>query len=436
MDNPDRREFIKQTSLGVAGAATASFANRVHGAVENSEIRVGLIGCGGRGPQAAEDFNAQPGVRVTHVCDVDKRRLASAADRLNIPDSRSVGDMRQIFDDPKVEAVYIATPDHWHAPAGILACDAGKHVYVEKSCSHNLREGRLFVEAARRNNRVVQHGTQVRSTQMHIEAIKLLHEGIIGDVLVCKAWNVQRRGSIGHQQPTTPPPELDYENWVGPAPMEDYQQNCVSGWHWRYNYGTGGIGNDGIHDIEYARWGLGVKTHPTTISAVGGKYFFDDDQQFPDTHQVSFEYPGVGTPGSPRLLIYEQRLWSTNLPSVYNCDSGVEYYGTEGRMFLSRRGKIQILGERNQRKDIDIETASQDTKAHVADFVNAIREDRRPNADIEIGHLTSSLCHLGNLSARLGRSIKFDPQAEQVVGDEGANQQLGREYRDHWATPI
>ena len=436
MDRHDsnRRDFMKLASIGVAGAATSSLAN--HGlAAATSQVRLGLIGCGGRGTSVAEDYNKQPGVMVTHVCDVHQGRRADAARKLHIAEGHAVSDLRRILDSPEVDAVYIATPDHWHAPAAILACEAGKHVYVEKPCSHNVREGRMLIQAARRNDRVVQHGTQVRSTPMCIEAIDMLRDGIIGDVIVCKAWNIQKRKNIGHGKPTKPPAELDYDTWIGPAPMEPYRENCVDGWHWRYSFGTGGIGNDGIHDIDYARWGLGVSTHPAKISAAGGKYFFDDDQQFPDTHQVNFEYPGDGKPGSQRLFIFEQRLWSTNYPSVYNVDSGVEYYGTKGRMFLSRRGKIQVLDARNRRKDIAIETMGQDTSAHVADFIDAIRNNRRPNCDIEIGHLTASLCHLGNLAVRLGRSIQFNPKTEQVIGDDEANRLMGREYRDHWGTP-
>lgn len=425
---------MKLASVGVAGAATSSLANQSRAAA-TSQVRVGLIGCGGRGTGVAEDYNKQPGVRVTHVCDVHQGRLAAAARKLGIAEGHAVSDLRRILDSKEVDAVYIATPDHWHAPAAMLACEAGKHVYVEKPCSHNVREGRMLIQAARRNDRVVQHGTQVRSTPMCIEAIDMLRDGIIGDVMVCKAWNIQKRQNIGHGKPTRPPTELDYDTWIGPAPMEPYRENCMDGWHWRYSFGTGGIGNDGIHDIDYARWGLGVSTHPAKISAAGGKYFFDDDQQFPDTHQVNFEYPGDGKPGSQRLLIFEQRLWSTNYPSVYNVDSGVEYYGTQGRMFLSRRGKIQILDGRNRRKDISIETMGQDTTAHVADFIDAIRNGRRPNCDIEIGHLTATLCHLGNLAVRLGRGIEFDSETEQVLGDDTANRLLGREYRDHWAAP-
>ena len=438
MDNSTRRDFIQQTSLGVASAAALSLAPGAARAQQSSasaQVNVGLIGCGGRGPGVAEDYNKQRNVKVTYVCDVHEGRLADAADKLGVPSGRAVSDMRRMLDDPDLDAVYIAAPDHWHAPAAILACEAGKHVYVEKPCSHNVREGRMLIDAARRNNRVVQHGTQVRSTPMFLEAIEMLRDGAIGDVLISRCWNVQKRKNIGFGKPSDPPPELNYEDWVGPAEMDPYQENCMEGWHFRYNYGTGGIGNDGIHDVDYARWGLGVETHPSRISSGGGKYFFDDDQQFPDTQMVSFEYPGDGTPGNKRMLIYEQKLWSTNFPSVYNCDSGVEYYGTKGRLFLSRRGKIQLLDARNKRQKTNIETMGQDTEAHIADFIDAIRNDRRPNCDIEIGHLTASLCHLGNLSTRLGRTLNFDPKAEQVIGDEEANAMLAREYRDHWGAP-
>jgi predicted dehydrogenase len=330
--------------------------------------------------------------------------------------------------------VVIATPDHWHSPAAILACQAGKHVYVEKPISHNIREGRLLIEASQRNKSLVQHGTQVRSPAMMIEAMKLLRSGVIGDVLVAKCWNVQRRGSIGHQQPGTPPTGLDYDTWIGPAPKVAYQKNrCHDGWHWWYDFGTGDMGNDGIHDVDYTRWGLGVTAHPSKISASGGKFFFDDDQQFPDTQQVSFEYSGEGRPGSKRRLIYEQRLWSTNYPR--NTDSGAEFYGTKGQMYLSRRGKLEIRGERNAPVEVKVELQSQDDAAHVRNFCDAIRGGAKLNADATIGHLTASLCHLGNIATRLGRSLVFDPQSEQFVDDKEASALVGRVYRNHWGTP-
>jgi len=426
----NRRTFLQ---LSAASLAASSFSGTARGD-GSGKLAVGLIGCGGRGMYLQEVFNDVDDVEVTYVCDADQGRLAAAARQVSGGSARPVKDMRTILDDKNVDAVIVATPDHWHSPAAILACQAGKHVYVEKPCSHNLREGRMLVEAARENNCVVQHGTQVRSTSTMIEAIEMLKDGVIGTVMVSKAWNIQRRGNIGHQSPGDPPGTLDYDLWVGPATMIPYQQNRVqSGWHWWYHFGTGDMGNDGVHDIDYARWGLGVTTHPSRVAAVGGKFFFDDDQQFPDTQQVAFEYPGDGKVGQKRMLIYEQRLWSTNYP--YNVDSGVEFYGTEGQMFLSRRGKVQILGDRNKKIAEDLPRVEQDAPAHVRDFVDAVRQGRASNAEIGIGHLTSSLCHLGNVATRLGRGFSLDPVSEQVLDDEEANRLMGRSYREHWGTP-
>jgi predicted dehydrogenase len=205
------------------------------------------------------------------------------------------------------------------------------------------------------------------------------------------------------------------------------------GWHWWYHFGTGDMGNDGVHDIDYARWGLGVETHPSLVSAVGGKFVWDDDQEFPDTQQVAFEYPGDGKPGSRRMLVYEQRLWSTNYPS--NVDSGVEFYGASGQMFLSRRGKIAVWNERNERVDVNVKPEGQNETSHVANFLAAIRGNEPLTAEIEIGHLSASLCHLGNIATRLGRSLRFDPALEQVVNDAEAQRLVGREYRAHWGRP-
>jgi predicted dehydrogenase len=269
---------------------------------------------------------------------------------------------------------------------------------------------------------------------MMIDAVKLLHQGVIGDVKICKAWNIQKRGSIGKRQPSSPPATLDYDNWVGPAEFIPYQANRTpSGWHWWYHFGTGDMGNDGVHDIDYARWGLGVETHPSLVTATGGKFFFDDDQQFPDTQLVSFQYPGNGRTGDQKILVYEQRLWSTNYP--HNVDSGVEFYGTRGQMFLSRRGKIAVYDNRNQRIQVDVTPEAQNAEKHVANFLHCVRTNTIPNGDIALGHLTTSLCHLGNVATRLGRSFEFDPKSEQVVEDTEANQLMSRTYRNHWGRP-
>lgn len=430
-----RRTFLKTASAGLAAAAlsAAPARSQPRGAAAG-KLTVGLIGCGGRGVHDAGLFAGFPNVEIAYVCDPDESRLGSAAQRFGVPSQRAVGDLRRLLDDKSLDAVIVGTPDHWHSIAAIMACQAGKHVYVEKPISHNIREGRLLVEAAQQNKVRVQHGTQSRSTRMMIEAVELLRTGAIGPVLVAKCWNIQKRGSIGRGQDTSPPPGFDYDTWVGPATMIPYRTNRVHNrWTWWYHFGTGDMGNDGVHDIDYTRWGLGVDVHPTRIVGLGGKYFQDDDQEFPDTQQVTFEYPGDGKPGSRKMLIYEQRLWDTNYP--HNVDSGAEFHGPDGKLFLSRRGKIQLFDAQNRARPLKIEPQPQDDKAHVGNLIAAIRDGEPLNADPLVGHLSTSLCHLGNIATRLGRSLEFDGDKEQIVGDDEANALVRRDYRDHWGRP-
>src|SRR5436190_1068588 len=304
MSLSNRRTFLQASSTAAAAAALGAVASRSSFAgAPSDKVRVGLIGCGGRGKHDAGLFQSSPNVEIAYVWDCDQGRLAESAKLFGVPST-----------------------------------------------------------------------------------------GVISDI--------QKRGSIGRGQDTSPPAGFDYESWVGPATMVPYRTNRVHNrWTWWYHFGTGDMGNDGVHDIDYTRWGLGVETHPSKIVALGGKYFFDDDQQFPDTQQVTFEYPGDGKAGSQRLLIYEQRLWSTSYP--YNVDSGAEFYGTDGQMFLSRRGKVEIRNGRNVKVDVDIKPEPQNDVAHVRNFCEAIRGGAKLNADALTGHLTSSLCHLGNIATRL-----------------------------------
>jgi predicted dehydrogenase len=432
MAKSNRRDFLQQTGIGIASATAISWAGTAKAAGANERLRVALIGCGGRGRYDAGVFAERPDVELAYIADPDNNRLAEAAKLF--AGAKPVDDFRRILDDKSVDAVINATPVHWHGPGTILACDAGKHVYVEKPCSHNIREGRLMIEAARRNKRVVQHGTQVRSTSTIAEGVRLLRDGIIGDVLVARCWNIQRRPGTGPGTPADPPEGLNYDMWLGPVPFVPYHDTYFSGWNWQKRFGTGEIGNDGIHDIDYTRWGLGVETHPSFIAAVGGRYIYDNGAEFPDTQQVCYEYPADSTFGKKRMLMYEERLWSTNYP--HNCDSGAEFYGTAGQMFLSRRGKIEVLSDRNERKRIDVPQKEQDTPDHVANFIDAIRNDRRSSADIEIGHLSTSLCHLGNIAIQTGQALRFDPQKEHFIDCDEANALLARSYREgHWAAP-
>jgi predicted dehydrogenase len=435
MAQVSRRSFTQ--SVTAAGAATAFTAATSSASAQsaNDKVTVALIGCGGRGTGVASEFRQLPNVELAYLCEPDESRQASAAKAFKLPADRIVSDMRKIFDNKSIDAVIVATPDHWHAPAAILACNAGKHVYVEKPCSHNVREGRLLVEAARKNKVVVQHGTQSRSMRIVADAIQMLREGMIGDVLVAKAWNVQRRGNIGKQQPSAAPP--GYDLWVGPAPMIPFQGNRYHyHWHWWRHFGTGDIGNDGVHEIDYARWGLGVETQPSKIVGLGGKYFFDDDQEFPDTATVVFEYPGDGSVGKRRQLIFEMRIWSSNYPQ--NVDNCVEFYGTRGSLLVSKRGKVELRDDKNQLvKNAQPKTPFElKFDHHQRDFVEAIRDGHAPNAEIELGHLSSSLAHLANVAVRTGKSLDFDPVKEQITNDAEANNLLSRSYREgHWAAP-
>lgn len=432
-----RRGFLQQASLGAAtAAAAAQWAVHVSAADTPRKTVVALIGCGGRGTGVASTFARQPDVEVAYACDVEAARAESAAQKLGAiagPAPRTIADLREVLKDERVQAVIVATPDHWHGPATLLALEAGKHVYVEKPCSHNIREGRLMIEAARRHKLVVQTGTQSRSGPHVHEAMKRLRDGAIGDVLVAKAWNSQKRRDIGHGAASEPPNGFDFDTWQGPAPRRPYQANLHRyGWHWVFDYGTGDMGNDGVHDIDLARWGLGVETHPARVLASGGKYFFDDDQQFPDNQYVVFEYPGDGAVGHQRQLIFEQRIWSPYRQEGY--ENGNAFYGTKGMLLLGKGDGWQLFGAKNKLLErgevVDREVP------HARNFLECMRTGERPTADVEIGHFSASLCHLGNLATRLGRPLTFDGRAEQIVGDDEANRLVRRQYApDHWSVP-
>ena len=430
-----RRQFIKSSSASISALATVHLTSGLRAASPNDKVSLGIIGPGGMGRNHIGNLNKRKDVHIAFVCDPDSNHQAKAANMVESGTGikpKQLGDMREMLEVKSVDAVFIATPDHWHAPAAILAAEAGKHVYVEKPCSHNVREGRLMIEAARRNRRVMQVGTQSRSTRHVQRAMELLHNGAIGRVLVAKAWNSQKRSSIGKAKPGAPPAHLDFDTWLGPAPKVSYQSNMLHGiWRWWHAFGTGDMGNDGVHDLDIARWGLGVTTHPSRIAALGGKYFFDDDQQFPDTQNVLFEYEPDTEGGRPRQLIFEQRIWAPYFEQGY--ENGDAFYGTDGIMLLGKHGGWKLFGPRNKLREQM--SGSPDLRAHHDDFFRCIREGSTPNADIEIGHLSSSLCHLGNIATRVGRVLEFDPKREQIVGDNEANALVTRKYSDHWGRP-
>lgn len=428
-----RRTFLKQAGAG--SLALAAVQQSRANADDNDRLQVALIGAGGMGSNHLRYLSARKDIDLVSVCDVDQNRLATAVKLVESTSGKApqgIGDLRRILDDKQVDAVFIATPDHWHGPASILALDAGKHVYVEKTCCHNIREGRLMREAVERSGKILQVGTQSRSTACVQEGIQHLRDGKIGEILVSKAWNSQRRSTIGKTQPSDPPDQLDFDSWVGPAPLVPYRSNLLHGvWRWWYDFGCGDIGNDGVHDIDVACWGLGVEGHPSTVTCLGGKYFFDDDQQFPDTQYAIFDY-AADKSGKKKQLVFEQRIWSPYVQDGY--ENGAAFYGTEGVLIMGHTVGWKLYGPKN--KLLAEQSGPADLVAHHQNFFDCIRgQATKPNADIHAGFQSATLVHLANIAARVGRVLHFDPSHEEIVGDDEANKLVGRAYRDHWGTP-
>ncbi len=436
MDSTNRRGFLVTAAAAHAAASSLqSLPAAAAGSLVGTPLPIAVIGCGGMGRSHLGTLSSRDDMQVAWVCDVDSERVDAAARILTEagkPTPQVTNDLRVALADETVRAVWIATPDHWHGPAAILAADAGKHVYVEKPCAHNVREGRLMVEAARRNEIVMQVGTQSRSAPHVRQAIALLRAGAIGEVLVAKAWNSQRRASLGRQQPTEPPAILDYDAWVGPAAWQPYQSNLLHGiWRFWQNFGCGDIGNDGVHEIDIARWGLGVDRHPDRVAGLGGMYAVDDDQQFPDTQYCVYEWSTPETVGT-KQLVFEQRDWSPYVQEGH--ENGNAFYGTKGMLVLGKKSGWQLYGERN--KLIDKAEGSFSLPPHYDNFLSCIQSGSLPHADIEEGHRSAALVHLGNIACRHSRTLQFDPVAEAVVDDHEANAEIRRHYRDgHWAIP-
>jgi predicted dehydrogenase len=428
----DRRRFIKTSIEGAAGLAAAGAAaaaaplayGRALGASER--VRVAVVGVRGRGRKHAESYAELDGVEVAALADVDLRVVPELAELVAARQKKRpevVQDFRKLLDDKSIDAVSIATPDHWHALATILSCQATKDVYVEKPCSHNIREGRLMVEAARKYRRVIQHGTQSRSGETFLKAREFLQSGKLGRILVAKVVNSQLRANIGKAQDGAAPAEVDYDLWLGPAPKRPFNPNRFHyNWHWHWDYGTGDIGNDGVHALDYARWLLGV-ADPLAVSASGAKLHFDDDQETPDTQVVTFEFAGAH-------LVYEMRIWTPY--HEHGMENGAVFYGEEGCMELGPHGfRVVFRGD----EPGPSERGGARGERHFQNFIDCVRSRATPNADILEGHLSSRLAHLGNIATRVGRRLRFDAAAERIADDPQANALLRREYRKGFEVP-
>ncbi len=429
-----RRTFLATSSaLGVGLAAPRWWRSAALGAdpvPPSKKIIVGVMGTShnadggdGRGSALAAGFASLPGAEVAYVCDVDARNVGKTVDSVAKKQSRApkgVKDFHAILDDPAVDALVVATPDHWHGPATLLGCAAGKHVYVEKPASHNAREGEWMTAAARDKKRIVQLGTQRRSWPGLIEAMEQLKSGAIGRVISAKCYYTNGRLTIGHGKEAPVPEWLDYSLWQGPAPEKPFRDNLVHyNWHWFWHWGTGEMGNNGIHYIDLARWGLGVD-YPTRVISTGGKYRYDDDQETPDTNILTCEF-------GDKLLTWEGRSWAKHTP--LDPDFDVCFHGEKG--MLAIRGTGYSLYDADGKETSKVPGVGGDA-VHLQNFINAIQNGEKQNAPIEEGVKSTLLCHLGNISYRVGRAVKLDPKAHTIAGDEEAAGLWGRTYRKGW----
>jgi predicted dehydrogenase len=432
------RHIHRRNFLHTAGAA--AIAGAASGALgANDRPQIAVIGVGGRGTDHVREYLGQPNCRIAAVCDIDSGRLERAETLVYSKTGvkpKTYVDMRQVFDDKNVDAVSIAAPNHWHALATIWACQAGKDVYIEKPASHNLWEGRKMVEAARKYNRIVQVGMQSRNIAHKREIIELLRQGVIGKIYMAKALCFKRRKSIGRTPDGPVPPGVDWDRFLGPAPVRAFNQNRFHyNWHWFWDTGNGDIGNQGVHEMDIARWGLGKQELPKSVFSSGGKFLYDDDQETPNTQLATFDYGDC-------QLIFEVRGLLTGAEGAMPQGGhviGNLFYGSDGWVMVDVNEYKIFKGEKSElASEVKYkEKRAWDTTPHIANFLSAVRSRKTAdlNAGIEEGHLSAALCHLANTSYRLGRKLTFDPARERFVNDEQANRMLTRDYRRPYVVP-
>jgi predicted dehydrogenase len=443
MPHLSRRNFLQSsvTSLSAASVTTLLAQAPAAKTPASERVRVGCVGGGGRAGALVRTFSGSPQAEVVAIADLDPARLGpaiEAAASIQGKKPRAESDFRKLIDDPTIDAIVVGTPDHWHAIPTIMACQNGKDVYVEKPDAHNIIEGQRMIAAMRKHGRVVQMGSQHRSTERLKSALDYIRTGALGKCLVAKAWESSRQGGIGFPADGDPPAGIDYDFWLGSAPKRPFNPNRFHGrWRWFYDYGTGDLGNDGVHRLDMALAALNAALDaeqaapaglPHRISATGGKWYFDDMQEWPDTLQVTYEF--AGTP--PRILTYEMRVWA---PYRFHDEAeGSAVYGDKGYIVIGNTG-WRAYGARNEL----LQEGSGDSfeGPHVEDFLDCIKTRARPTCDLEtIGHRASVLCHAGNIAARVGRTLTLDAESEMFQGDEDANALRGRtEWRSPWTLP-
>ena len=470
----ERREFLKTTGKALTvGAASLALGGKILGA--NDRVRVAVCGVRGRGNDHIRGFAHGPQTELAALCDIDENVSAMRLEQIEkagLPRPKSFVDVRKLLEDKDIDAISIATPNHWHSLMAIWACQAGKDVYVEKPCSHNTFEGRQLVRAVKKYNRICQHGSQSRSNPGMLEAIRHLSDGTIGDVYMARAICYKWRPSIGRAAEESVPAGVHYDLWTGPAPLKPFTRNRFHyNWHWIWDTGNGEVGNQAIHEIDIARWGLGVG-FPQSVSACGGHFMFDDDQETPNTINASFVFQGPD--GKRKLLELAVRPWITN----HEAEIGTGAYGasgvppagltapaekkpaaakpapaqaslgpkdaksnTVGNIFYGSNGYLAIDGYDAYKTwitdQIEPGPSGKGDGDHYANFVDCVRSRRAQDihSPIEEAHMSTTLVHLANASYRLGRTLKFDATLEQVVGDDQANTMLRGTYREPYVVP-
>lgn len=413
------------------GAAFAAAATQVMGA--NDRIRLGLVGLGGRGMAHLRNYMSIPDAQIAGLCDVNqaaRERFQAELSKGNKPKANEFNDMRKLFENKEIDAVSMATPNHWHALGTLWALEAGKDVYVEKPASHNIYEGKRMIEAARKYKKMVQVGSQSRTTPHKIKAIKMLHDGIIGDVYMARALCFKRRKSIGKTPPKATPAGIDWDLFLGPAPMREFTDNRYKyNWHWFWDTGNGDIGNQGVHEMDIARWGMGDIEWPETVESNGGKLVYDDDQETPNTQFANFRCKGG------KFITFEVR----GLPSGPEAGLPVNGQNTVGNVFLGSEGWmwldsdiVQVYkGEKSEKVLDEKETGGAGAKEHMQNFLAACRSrnHKELTAEIEIGALSAAWCHMANISYRVGRGLQWDAASGTFKGAPDANKMLTRDYR-------
>jgi len=452
MEQIDRRSFIRKTGAATAGAIVG---NRVLGRTskQNSPgdtVHVAVVGIRSRGRDHIRALSKIPNVRIDILCDIDRRLLPGAVDdveKLTGYRPATTTEYRSVLENPDIDAVTIATPNHWHAIQTIWACQAGKDVYVEKPVSHNILEGRKMVEAARRYERVVQTGTQSRSSLSTNRAIDFLHDGGLGEIYMARGLCLKPRGSIGHVKDSAIPEGVDWDTFLGPAPYRPFNENRFHyKWHWFWDTGNGDFGNQGIHQADIGRWALNKLTHPVKIQGLGNYFVWDSDQETPNIQHLEFEYEdgailqfevrGLGTnaEGGIRIgdLVFGSRGWmDIASEDVGGCHTQIS------EINLTPSGYSSYKEEAGPVFTDEDEEGSDAVVNHFTNFIECVRSRRWQDlhADILEGHLSSSLCHLGNIASRLKKQLRFNPHGERFIDDAEADSYLTREYRYPFILP-